>query len=296
MIIVTGTKRSGTSMWMQILKAAGFPVLGDAFPRDWGETIRDANREGFYESPLRNGVYYATNPHPQNGAFLQPRETRQLVVKVFAPGLRRSDLAYLDHVVATMRSWRDYRSSLARLVDMEREGKRAMAERAGKPPEVVPEYSYLPAALEWWSDNYTLLRDALIRRYPLHMVSYAAVLRDPTNVVGDTLFWLGSGQREAAVAAVRDSLRTQSVEAHGDSEPSGLTPAQESLFDELYATVDEQRPLDGELIDRLNATHDELEPLIERVMRDTARQRRVARAAAVRHDGQVKTAREPDEA
>ena len=35
MIIVTGTKRSGTSMWMQILAAAGLPVFGEAFPRSW---------------------------------------------------------------------------------------------------------------------------------------------------------------------------------------------------------------------------------------------------------------------
>jgi len=296
MIIVTGTKRSGTSMWMQILKAAGFPVLGEAFPRDWGETIRDANREGFYESPLRHGIYYATNPHPENGAFLQPHETRQMVVKVFAPGLRRSDLAYLDRVVATMRNWRDYRSSLARLFDLEREGKRALAERSGKPPEVVPDYSYLPAALEWWNDNYTLLRDALIRRYPLHMVSYAAVLRDPEKVVSETLSWLGSGQREAAVAAVQESLRTQSAETRTEGEPSGLTPEQESLFDELYARIDEQRPLDGDLIDKLNAAHDELEPVIERLLRDTARQRRMARAAAVQQDVDARgSAREPGE-
>ena len=32
MIFVSGTKRSGTSMWMQVLRAAGLPVLGEAFP------------------------------------------------------------------------------------------------------------------------------------------------------------------------------------------------------------------------------------------------------------------------
>jgi len=33
MHIVTGTKRSGTSMWMQLLRAAGFPPIGEALPR-----------------------------------------------------------------------------------------------------------------------------------------------------------------------------------------------------------------------------------------------------------------------
>ena len=49
MIFVSGTKRSGTSMWMQVLKAAGFRILGKAFPRRWGETkLRAANEGGFY--------------------------------------------------------------------------------------------------------------------------------------------------------------------------------------------------------------------------------------------------------
>ena len=172
-------------------------MLGEAFPRDWGETIRDANAEGFYESPLRHGIYYATNPHPRTGAFLPPGETKQMVVKVFAPGLAKSDLAYLDRVVATMRNWREYQASIRRLYAMEYEGKLSSAERAGKSREVVPQYTYLAPALEWWNDNFTLLRDALIRRYPLHMVSYGAVLRDPASVVGETLAWLGQRRARA---------------------------------------------------------------------------------------------------
>ena len=65
MIFVSGTKRSGTSMWMQVLQAAGLPILGKAFPRNWGTgPLRDANPDGFYETLLRNGIYFATNPHP----------------------------------------------------------------------------------------------------------------------------------------------------------------------------------------------------------------------------------------
>src|SRR5688500_18403904 len=112
MIIVTGTKRSGTSMWMQILRAAGFPTLGEAFPRDWARTIRQANPEGFYESPLRTGIYYATNPNPRTGAYLFPQSTRRTAVKVFVPGLVRSDMAFVDRVIATMRNPREYVHSL----------------------------------------------------------------------------------------------------------------------------------------------------------------------------------------
>ena len=72
MIIVTGTKRSGTSMWMQVMVAAGLPVIGEKFPRDWGEVFREANPGGFYESELMTGIYWETNPHPQTGAYLFP--------------------------------------------------------------------------------------------------------------------------------------------------------------------------------------------------------------------------------
>ena len=106
MIIVTGTKRSGTSMWMQILRDGGIELIGEAFPKKWDQTIREANPHGFYESPLRRGINFTTNPHPQTGAYLAPEPTRNHAVKVFAPGLVRSDLAYIDRVVVTMRPWR----------------------------------------------------------------------------------------------------------------------------------------------------------------------------------------------
>ena len=75
MIFVSGTKRSGTSMWMQVLQAAGLPILGKAFPRNWGTgPLRDANPDGFYETLLRNGIYYATNPHPRTGKYFLPEQ------------------------------------------------------------------------------------------------------------------------------------------------------------------------------------------------------------------------------
>ena len=283
MIIVTGTKRSGTSMWMQVLKAAGYPILGEAFPRDWGDTIRAANSEGFYESPLRNGINYTSNPHPITGAFLHPSETESMVVKVFALGLAKSDLAYVKRVVATMRSVREYAASLTRLQQMERTNKLAKAERAGQPPEVVPDYTYMPPALEWWNDNYALLRDALIRRYPLHMVSYEAMLAQPDAVVAETLAWLGGGDVQAATAVVRAELRTQEAPQLDPGPLAGLNDAQLALCDELYQRVHQREPRDGALIDRLNAMQDELEPVIERTVVAVDQRRRAARKAELAH-------------
>ena len=119
MIVVSGTKRSGTSMWMQALEAGGFLVLGTRFMKNWEATIKDANPHGFYESVLRRGIYFATNPHPETGIYLPPRDTRRVAVKVFPPGLARTDMAFLDHVIVTMRPWREYVTSLQRLYAME---------------------------------------------------------------------------------------------------------------------------------------------------------------------------------
>jgi hypothetical protein len=276
MIIVTGTKRSGTSMWMQILRAAGYPLLGDAFPRDWGETIRDANQAGFYESPLRLGIYYATNPSPRTGAYLAPAETRRLAVKVFASGLVKTDLAYLDRVVASVRHWREYKHSLERLYNMERENKLAKAERTGRPYAPL---SFPPAPLEWWSDNYGLIRDSLLRGYRFRILSYESVLRDPERAVGETIRWLGGGDRKAAVSAVRNSLRTQ----HRSSAPasdSELAPQHEQLFDELYERVDRRRELDGPFIERLHAANRELAHKIAAADQRARAERKDARARA----------------
>ena len=121
MIFVTGTKRSGTSLWMQILESAGFPYIGSEFPHRWKQSIGEANPKGFYESMLRQGVNASTNPHPKTGRFLFPKTVEKHVVKVFIPGLVRSDYGFINHVVASIRPWREYCTSLERLYAMEDE-------------------------------------------------------------------------------------------------------------------------------------------------------------------------------
>src|SRR5262245_22161219 len=106
-------------MWMQILIAAGFPHLGQAFPGIWERSIHDANPLGFFESRYRQGVYFATNPDPETGKFLLPGQINRHLVKIFIPGLIRTDYAFLGPVICTMRGWREYCSSLKRLYSME---------------------------------------------------------------------------------------------------------------------------------------------------------------------------------
>jgi hypothetical protein len=267
MIIVTGTKRSGTSMWMQILTAAGLPAFGEAFPRDWDRTLKDANPDGFYESILRQGIYHRTNPHPQTGAFFHPNQVRRHVVKVFIPGLVRTDLAYVGKVVATMRHWREYQRSLERLYAMEDEQR--------GPDKPAPER--MPPWLEWWDENFSLVRDILIRRHTIHVQSYDGLLADPAGVITKVIEWLGEPELDtaAAIAAVHPGNRTQHR-----PEVEGVPASTAAVFDELYQSVHERQGLGRELMERLNAANRELAPQVAEHRRRVMAARRPRRRPA----------------
>lgn len=230
MIVVTGTIRSGTSMWMQILKAAGFPVIGEKFPENWEQTLGAANRDGFYESQLIAGIYYATNPHPTSGAFLHPASTKRHAVKVFIRGVVRSDLAYLDHCVATVREWRAYCASAQRIHTL-----------AGSPRE-------LPYWLTWWSENLALIRDLSLRGYPVFTVSYDALLREPDALLPEVFEWLGGGDVEAARAIVDPGKQSRG----GAPTPADVPPQAAEVFDELYAAIDGGGELSHGLLGRID--------------------------------------------
>lgn len=251
MILVTGTKRSGTSMWMQVLIAAGFTPIGEAFPSVWEKSIRDANPRGFFESRFRNGVWWATNPDRETGHYLPPHNTRQHVVKVFTPGVVRTDLAYVDRVVATVRDWREYIVSVDRLFEMEDAFVLEQEDGAERVAQLQQRRRQFPAHIEWWLENYELVKDVSIRRYPMHMTSYAAMLDDPRFVLRRCLKWLGGGDLEAAVAAVDPALRTQ----HAGAAP--LPEQDEDLFetfDAYYQQVHRGGSLPKALLEQMNAT------------------------------------------
>lgn len=267
MIIVTGTKRSGTSMWMQILKAAGYAIVGEAFPRDWAHTIRAGNRLGFYESPLRRGIYLATNPDPRTGEYLCPRATRDVAVKVFVPGLLRTELRFVHRVIATVRPWREYKSSVERLYRMEHQNREALRAARGLAPRRAVEPRMIAPALSWWNENYGLLRDAALRRYPLYLVSYAQVLEEPLERVETALRFIGAGDVPRAAAQVRGELQTQH-DAHSDldlhTDPCEIGPVRDvaPIFEELYARIHGSVRLDQAFFALLDRTHARLAPVI----------------------------------
>lgn len=251
MIVVTGTKRSGTSLWMHVLVAAGFPMIGERHPGGWGDLLRAANPDGFFESELVAGINFRSNPHPLTGAYLAPEQTRRHAVKVFIPGLVRSDVAFLDRCIATVRDWRSFVVSSRRVHAMARAGGLARDDLA-----------VLPPALEWWCSNFALVRDLAVRGYPIHVLSYASLLQDPARVVAEVLAWIGEGDASRAIDVVRPEragadTHPPDVELADDVEPRHL-----AVFDELYAAIDDERPLDAGLVERLNRVDAELRPRV----------------------------------
>ena len=249
MIVVTGSKRSGTSLWMQLLAAAGLPVIGERFPRGWDELVRDHNPDGFFESALSAGIYYRTNPHPTTGAYLFPEQTRGHAVKVFVPGLVRSDVAFLDRVIATVREWREQSASALRL-------------RADLAAQSAPEAALaepLHPAFEWWTETFALVRDLAVRRYPAHVQSYQGLLDDPPRVIQGVLRWIGLGDPAAALAVVRLSA-PRTAPRPEPALPPELLPHHVAAFDALYDDIHRGRPLTPAFVAHLNAVDAELRP------------------------------------
>ena len=88
-------------MWMQILRAAGFPIFGDAFPCGWDGALKPANPGGFFESKLRDGIYFATNQDPATG-YACLMEAR-LVEQVEQGAAKTPFLAFGDRVTIDMK-------------------------------------------------------------------------------------------------------------------------------------------------------------------------------------------------
>ncbi len=235
MIVVSGTGRSGTSMWMQILDVAGVVTVGDAFPADWETWVREANPRGYYESTLVDGIHFRTNPDPTTGARLEADQTRDVAVKIFSAGVLTTSRKFLDRVLVSVRGWRAFSRSNA---DM----RARVAAHSGRPAPTAQ-----PSALRWWRENHQLLLDSEARGYPVRFVGYDAVVDDPGRWVPDVLAWLGvDGDVGAASQVVDPSLRRSpsrsvvGVDGLVDGVPEGVT----ATLDEWYRRMLLGQPLD----------------------------------------------------
>lgn len=239
---------------MQVLQASGLPIIGTAFSKRWRESIGSANPKGFFESEFRRGIYYATNPHRRTGKYLAPKATREHVVKVFAPGLARSDVAFLHRVIFTVRPWREYVASIGRLYALEDDYLLHRAPNAGQSlvEKARRQRSRFPPEVEWWYDNYVGIRDIATRRYSSHVVAFGALLDDPVPTLSEAFSFIGTGDLMKALHVVAPALRTQ---RGGVFESEVLEPSEVDVFDELYRIVLEREPLTQRFVDEMNRVH-----------------------------------------
>jgi len=269
MIMVVGTKRSGTSMWMQILKGAGLEILGDPFMGSWGDSIREANQRGFYESPLRQGIFFATNPNPETGAYLFPQHCKDTVVKVFIPGLVRSDYAFVDRVIGTMRHWSEYGPSLRRLYALEDDYLATQEDGEARLSAARAVRGALPPEVEWWFENFELIRDAATRRYAFNLCTYDRLLEDPAPILSRVLKWIGAGELAGGLDAIEGSLRTQKRAGQGSTV---LDAKQLEIFEAFYNAAHSGLALSPSLITEMNLVQDALVERYGRLDRDRGRE------------------------
>ena len=86
----------------------------------------------------------------------------------------------------------------------------------------------------------------------------------PPKVAAEVLAWVGRGDPERAAQVVQPGLRTAEPEARAtDAElAEGLDAWHLEVFDELYATIDADRPLTESFVQELNRTDEELRPVV----------------------------------
>jgi len=253
MIIVTGTKRSGTSAVMQVLEAAGYPVIGSQFPANWGDTLRDANPGGCYESILRDGIQKGTNPHPETGSYLRPDQTRRYAVKVFVPGLLRTNPKFIDFIIGCVRRWQEVEASTWRLYMLEDEA-RTLQDSNYTPP------LRLPPAYRWWIDNYALLRLLPKYRDKMGLMAYDRLVHDPKDATRRLISFLGDGDWDAAQKAVHAEYRTQH-----QTQSDTVEPEIAAVFDEIYDLVYRRKfPLN--YLRTLKTIDDKLTPRIQELL------------------------------
>ena len=236
MIVVTGCRRSGTSLWMQMLAAAGLPIVGEPFAAEL-EALKDANPQGFFESEHRYGVQG------------DPAELRGQVVKMFVPGVVETGEDELERVIFSIRPWREHVASTRTFEALE----------ASALETAIPQA--MPADLEWWFENYCLFGDFADRDYPMMIVAYDRVLDEPRVTAERALTYLDQDLAKAgAMAAVVDpALRRADPSAVTSELPTEIL----ATFDALYGRIRQREPFDDAFVDQLGATHEALMPLIE---------------------------------
>ncbi len=229
MIVATGPGPSTGSTWVDVLRGAGVPILGEALPEGWSESTRADVRPAYFAALREQGVYYKTNPDPFTQGYLEAAESAPFATAMKTEAVLRTERAYLDRVVAAMPHFR------------------SVAAGGGE----------LESVLLWWSDHFLLLRDAATRRYPLRLVSDEALARDPETTARSVLSFLGVEPTDEAFARARAAPPSVALDEPPEIE---LPDTILDVFEELHRRVDRDEGFDRSFLEHLYAVNEALTP------------------------------------
>lgn len=114
MIVITGTERSGTSLLMNLLREAGYPLYGEEFRGNWKRKLGEHNPNGFWESELR---HKGVSPLTTN---LLPANTKGWVIKLLQSGLKNSSPLYIEYIIIAIRDCKEYIQSFYKLLQKDK--------------------------------------------------------------------------------------------------------------------------------------------------------------------------------
>jgi hypothetical protein len=255
MIILTEAAARGSTTWVDVLRAAGVPVLGEALPSGWSEHARASAGPEFFAALRDQGLYFKTNPDPLHQTYLSSEEAAGFAMAASPNAILRTERAFLEAVVVSVPS-----------------------------PLAVADAGGPSALLLWWSDVFGMLRDASTRRFGLRLVTEAAVVRAPVETVEGVFGFLGLAPRESALEAACEVARGATARVRGPvAGETGLPASILDVFEELHARVDEGRGFDRPFLERVYAVHEAVKPFVLRAevasLRAQAERLRAKRAA-----------------
>jgi hypothetical protein len=241
MVVVSGTGRSGTSMWMQILKTAGLEIIGEKFPKNWESTLSKANPQGFYESSLLQGINFMTNPDPNTGEKIDPVIHRNFAVKVFSFGLRSTDRSYLGRTLFSLRDWRGFSESLERMSNL--------SPNSGIPNQLELDSTIFHPAW-WFCEVYDTLLDSAQRNYNILWTTFESAINSPSKAIERVC---GRLQIEVDLGTCAAVINKRLVNSVPNSENLDLPNNWIKAFDDLYNCIHQSCPINAALYNELRA-------------------------------------------
>ena len=191
MFIISGYKRSGTSLMCQMFDKAGFNGLGERFPKVWEETIKVKNTEGFYESKfIEDGANNQTSPWPASRHTLS-------ACKIFCGGIIKTDQSYIDKIVLMVRDWRTQTHSLRSMYANTNE------HGYGIEDDRIMKY---PDGYEFFHYYYEFIKDYRKRGYDTLVVDYDTLLTNPKEECDKIKGFIGVGRWDLAAEQVDPSI------------------------------------------------------------------------------------------